>query len=326
MVIGVILTPINRSTFMFDRITNFIRTFFEIIFGDLRKLFSPKERDLIVIVEPDPEDLEPQDGGDIPKDTIVTVNTNLEEVVVMPEEVEPPPPEIPPNNRPTTPTPELEPIPEPEPEIKPIPEPKPEVTTPRNRFLWCLDNGHGKLTAGKRSPKLKNGERFFEYQFNRIIVKGIIKELKKHGVKYYNVVPEVNVDNFLQGRVLRANNVPSSIPKIFLSIHANAGPGTWTNAEGLETWYFHGSRTGKKLAAVFQQRLVNGLGWTNRGIKSQATKQFYVLRRTNMPAVLTENGFYNNRKEVYSLLDKEVQKKIIKAHVDAILFFEKHGI
>jgi len=288
----ILLTPINRFIFMFDRITNFIRTFFEVLFGDLRKLFSPKEKDPIIIVAPDPEDLEPQDGGDIPKDTIVTVNTNLEEVVVMPAEEALLPPEIPPIN---TSEPEVES--RPEPEVVPTPEVvlEPKPSTPKQRFLWCLDNGHGKLTAGKRSPKLKNDDRFYEYQFNRIIVKGIIKELKKHGVKYYNVVPEVSVDNFLKGRVLRANNVSSAIPKIFLSIHANAGPGTWTNATGLETWYFHGSRTGRKLAA-------------------------------NMPAVLTENGFYNNRKEVYSLLDKDIQKKIIKAHVDAILFFEKHGI
>jgi len=267
----------------------------------------------VILVEPDPEDLEPQDGGDIPQDTVITVNTNLEEVVIIKEEESGLPPEIPPVTT-STPTPKPEPVPEPE-----------KPTAPSQRYLWCLDNGHGKLTAGKRSPKLKDGERFYEYEFNRIIVKGIIKALKKHGVRYYNVVPEVNVDNFLKGRVLRANNVPSDIPKIFLSVHANAGPGTWTSAKGLETWYFHGSRTGRKLAAVFQQQLVNQLGWTNRGIKSQATKQFYVLRRTNMPAVLTENGFYNNRKEVYQLLDKEIQQKVITAHVDAILFFEKHG-
>ena len=293
---------------MFEKITNFIRTFFEIIFNDLRRLFSPKKKKEVVIVEPEPEDLEPQDGAEIPQDTVVTVDTNTEEVVITPEEEASPPPEIPPTN------------PEPQPE----PEPKPEK--PKQRFLWCLDNGHGKLTEGKRSPKLSDGSRFYEYEFNRIIVKGIIKELKKHNVLYYNVVPEINVDNFLRGRVLRANNVPSDVPKIFLSIHSNAGPGRWTTASGLETWFFHGSRTGRKLAAVFQQQLVNALGWTNRGIKSQPTKQFYVLRRTNMPAILTENGFFNNRKEVYKLLEKEVQQKIIKAHVDAILFFEKHGV
>jgi len=297
---------------MLEKITDFFRTFLENVFGGLRSLFLPKEREVVVIVEPDPEDLVPQDGGDIPQDTIVTIDTNIEEIVEVPEEVE------------ETPPPEITPI-----DNKPEPRPKPETpkpTPPKQRFLWCLDNGHGKLTAGKRSPKLKDDNRFFEYEFNRIIVKGIIKELKKHGVKYYNVVPEVSVDNFLKGRVLRANNVSSDLPKIFLSVHANAGPGTWTHAKGLETWFFHGSRTGRKLAAVFQQQLVNELGWTNRGIKSQPTKQFFVLRRTNMPAVLTENGFYNNRKEVYQLLDKKVQQKIIKAHVTAILFFEKHGL
>ena len=296
---------------MLEKITNFFRTFLENVFGGLRSLFLPKNRENVVIIEPDPEDLVPQDGGDIPQDTTVTIDTNIEEVVVVPEEGETPPPEIPP----------IDVAPE------PIPEPEtPKPTKPKQRFLWCLDNGHGKLTAGKRSPKLKDGSRFYEYESNRIIVNGIIKELKKHNIKYYNVVPEVNVDNFLKGRVLRANNVPSDIPKIFLSVHSNAGPGTWTSAKGLETWFFHGSRTGRKLAAVFQQQLVNALGWTNRGIKSQATKQFFVLRRTNMPAVLTETGFYNNRKEVYLLLDKKIQQKVIKAHVDAILYFEKHGI
>ncbi len=296
---------------MLEKITDFFRTFLENVFGSLRSLFLPKNRENVVIVEPDPEDLEPQDGGDIPQDTVITVETNIEEVVIVPEVEETLPPEIPPID--------VEPEPTPAPET-------PKPTKPKQRFLWCLDNGHGKLTAGKRSPKLKDGSRFFEYEFNRIIVKGIIKELKKHNIKYYNVVPEVNVDNFLKGRVLRANNVPSDIPKIFLSVHSNAGPGTWTSAKGLETWFFHGSRTGRKLAAVFQQQLVNELGWTNRGIKSQATKQFFVLRRTNMPAVLTESGFYNNRKEVYSLLDEKIQQKIIKAHVAAILYFEKHGI
>ena len=297
---------------MLEKLTNFFRSFLETIFGGLRRLFLPKEREVIVIAEPDPEDLVPQDGGDMPQDTVITTDTNIEEIVKVPEAIdETPPPEISPiDNKP-------EPIPEPE---------TPESTIPKQRFLWCLDNGHGKLTAGKRSPKLKDGSRFFEYEFNRIIVKGIIDALKKSGVAHYNVVPEVNVDNFLKGRVLRANNVPSDLPKIFLSVHANAGPGTWTSASGLETWFFHGSRTGKKLAAVFQQQLVNALGWTNRGIKSQPTKQFYVLQRTNMPAVLTENGFYNNRKEVYQLLDKKIQQKIIQAHVAAILYFEKHGI
>jgi len=62
---------------MFDRINNFFRNFLEIIFSSLRRMFLPKESEPIVITEPDPEDLEPQDGGDMPKDTVVTINTDF---------------------------------------------------------------------------------------------------------------------------------------------------------------------------------------------------------------------------------------------------------
>ena len=53
-------------------------------------------------------------------------------------------------------------------------------------IYWCLDNGHGKKTAGKRSPVFDDGEtQLFEYEFNRDIVRRIIIELDKVGVQYY---------------------------------------------------------------------------------------------------------------------------------------------
>ncbi|HFA48178.1 MAG TPA: hypothetical protein ENJ95_04080, partial [Bacteroidetes bacterium] len=69
----------------------------------------------------------------------------------------------------------------------------PPPPTHKPRYLWCLDNGHGKLQAGKRSPVWQEDGKnvqFFEYEFNRDIVKRIIKELKKKGVKYFDVVPD----------------------------------------------------------------------------------------------------------------------------------------
>jgi N-acetylmuramoyl-L-alanine amidase len=42
------------------------------------------------------------------------------------------------------------------------------------KFLWILDNGHSKATPGKRSPKLEDGRQFFEYEFNRDIVKRLM--------------------------------------------------------------------------------------------------------------------------------------------------------
>lgn len=306
-----------------------LRKILDAILDYFRWLISKKEveEEPVIIRDPDPEDAKPQDGSDPTADsTTVEVITDLEEVLTdtLPE---------------TVPLPEIEKPPIPEPE----PEPKPETTTPPppisqpstpppisvnqpSRYLWCLDNGHGKLTPGKRSPKLKDGGQFFEYEFNRDVVQRIIKSLDSLGIAYYNVVPDVNVDNFLQGRVLRANNHPSSMQKIFVSVHSNAGTGNWTPANGIETWYFYRSKTGAKVAAIFQKHLIEKTNWVNRGIKSRPREQFYVLKNTNMPAILTENGFFNNEKQVYELMKPEVRQTIADAHVAAILEIEEQGL
>ena len=208
---------------------------------------------------------------------------------------------------------------------------RPTNRTPR--YLWCLDNGHGKLTLGKRSPLFDDGStRFFEYEFNRDIVRRIIAKLESLGVAYFNVVPEVNVDNFLEGRVYRANRRSSALPKLYVSIHANAAParspGQWgpPDVSGIETWHYYGSREGQRIAAVFQKHLLAQTGWKNRHLKSRARGQFYVLRSTNMPAILTENGFYNNETQAQELMRDATRQKIADAHVAAILEVEEKGL
>ena len=304
----------------------------------------------IKLPEADPE--EPQDGSEITPDTaVVVVNTTdpvLADVMEDPE----PEPEEPTIEEPATDDPVVE-EPKDDPAVtvgsgstsssgagggtsgsdddtketevgKDQPKHKP-------RFLWCIDNGHGKKTAGKRSPKFEDGSRFFEYEFNRDVVNRIIKALDAKGVKTYNVVPEVDVDNFLEERVARANTKASKITKLFVSVHSNAAPapvGKWADPKinGIETWYYHGNSRGRKIAAIFQKHLIKQTGWNNRQLKSRPTRQFYVLRNTSMTAILTENGFYNNKAQCIELMKDEVRQKIADAHVDAIMEIELKGI
>ncbi|MDF1867204.1 MAG: N-acetylmuramoyl-L-alanine amidase [Saprospiraceae bacterium] len=206
-----------------------------------------------------------------------------------------------------------------------------EAAKSKSRYLWCLDNGHGKLQAGKRSPRFtyKGQEvQLLEYKFNRDIVERIMKSLDQYGINYFDIVPDYKeVGSFLKNRVERANKKTSSLPKIYLSVHGNAGPrshGDWTNASGIETWYH--SKKGEKIAAIFQRYLTTNLpNWRNRHLKSTSIKGLYVLKHTNMPAVLTENGFYNNLREAKEMMDDSVRQKIADAHVSAILYIEKHG-
>ena len=221
---------------------------------------------------------------------------------------------------------------------KPIPPPPPKEIEPANtstppppkkhtpRYLWILDNGHGKKTKGKRSPKFSDGKQLLEYELNRAIVNKIITGLEQSGVKYHNLVPEENVDNILKTRVQRANAIrrKSSLPVIYVSVHSNAGPGTWTQASGIETWYHRTSLEGRKIAKVFQKHLIHKTKWLNRDVRTGMP--FYVLKYTSMPAILTENGFFNNAKEGAKLRTNETRQKLADAHIEAILEIEKYGI
>ena len=208
------------------------------------------------------------------------------------------------------------------------------VTVTQLRYHWCLDNGHGSLQAGKRYPPdpTTDSTQLLEWKFTREVNKRIMERLDALGIMYTNIVPEEKVGSFLSERVDRANSLDSSfgLPKIYVSIHGNAAG--VESASGVETWYFLNSSSGVRLASVFQKHLINALQggshtWKDRGIRtySPSGRNFYVLRKTSMPAVLTENGFYSNKAERIEMLKPEIQQKIADAHVSAILEIEQNG-
>jgi N-acetylmuramoyl-L-alanine amidase len=189
------------------------------------------------------------------------------------------------------------------------------------------------LQNGKRSPRFDDGTQFEEWEFNRDVVRRMAKKLDQIGIQYYITVPEDEVGSFLKERVGRANekSSPLGLPKIFLSIHANAlGLTDWVNGtKGIEVWHFPGNDTGQRLASAFQASLMEHLpGWRDRGLKTHqvgSSKIFYVLRKTAMPAVLTENGFYTDKAEATLLMTAEARQTIADAHVAAIVKIEKEG-
>lgn len=309
---------------MFSKLLEAIKSLFSSLFGGSSK---PKPEPKVPKPVSDDDLLLPQDGSEITPDTVVVIANEMETVEILPSEpdkdfdedifegIE---------HEETTATPEVVVTPDPVEE---------EPQAPQGRYLWCLDNGHGQQTRGKRSPIFDDGEtQLLEYEFNRDIVGRIIKELDKHQVAYFNVVPEVDIDDFLQGRVDRANKFRTELPKLFLSVHANAAPARsskhWSaeSISGIETWHYHGSKRGQKMAAIFQQHLIDKTKFKNRHLKSRPQSQFFVLRKTKMTAVLTENGFYNNKREALNLMKDEVRQQIADAHVAAILEIEEKGL
>lgn len=196
---------------------------------------------------------------------------------------------------------------------------------------FILNAGHGAKQSGKRSPYIVPDIQFYEYEFNRDIVRRIATGLHLMNIDYTVLMPDPNIDSDLKLRVDKANEIHRQKESIYISIHANAnGDGVnWNDAEGIETWYYKDSTKGKQLASLFQQNLMNLLSseFVDRGIRANnnINKAFYELRKTTMPSVLTENGFYTNQIEVNKLLSENYRQKIADAHIKSIVYLDNYG-
>ena len=86
-------------------------------------------------------------------------------------------------------------------------------------------------------------------------------------------------------------NVCTSCADVFLSLHTNAA--TNENASGSEALiYSYSSSVANALATDILEEMTLVTGLRSRGVIERPG--LYVLRRTNMPAVLVEMGFITN--------------------------------
>lgn len=184
-----------------------------------------------------------------------------------------------------------------------------------------LDNGHGENTPGKRSPVWPDGAQLYEYEFNRDIARRVHNALRGRGVDCELLVRE-NVDVPLSERVLRANEAAGEVGAencLLVSIHANAGGGT-----GWEAWTGKGRTAADDYAAIFYEEAAQAFPeWKIRmdTADGDADKEadFYILKRTACPAVLTENFFMDTERDCRFILSAEGRVRVAGMHVAAIL-------
>lgn len=191
-----------------------------------------------------------------------------------------------------------------------------------SKTLVILDAGHGIDTPGKRSPVWSNNTQLFEWKFNRDIVDSIIGYLQVANISYVKLIEE-SQDISLKERVDRINTIYKENKdkyKVYLiSIHGNAADNAPT-ANGIEVFTSIGETKSDTIAEVFYSKLKN-LGWKmrpNRSNKGGKEENFYILKNSHCPAVLTENGFYTNEEECKKMLEFYWQKQIALAHYKAI--------
>ena len=190
-----------------------------------------------------------------------------------------------------------------------------------------LGTAHLKSTPGKCSPDKK----FFEYQYSREVCKAIRDILKNSG---YNVFIDIEDDdlqvNQSQELCLRCK-VVNDLQKvykncIYVSIHVNAAgnDGKWHNATGWEAYTSVGVTSADRLAeCLYKSAKKNLIGKKLRVDKTDGDQDkeynFYVLKHTLCPAVLTENFFQDSKDDVQYLISDEGFHQIVRTHVEGIL-------
>lgn len=204
-------------------------------------------------------------------------------------------------------------------------------------FTVLLDNGHGVNTPGKCSPKKADGSRFREYKFARTIVECLSLKLKMLGYNVVVVTPEQE-DISLGERVKRINKVVAQQGAsncIMISIHVDAAGSndTWMSARGWTAYTTRGQNNSDKLAECLYNAAEERLSKDPVILKSYAGEMqklfrkdtsdgdkdkeadFYIIKKSNCPAVLTENMFQDNKKDVELLESQYGIQLITELHV-----------
>ena len=186
-----------------------------------------------------------------------------------------------------------------------------------------IDNGHGLMTAGKRSPDGLFREAFY----NREIARKVVADLLDRNLDAELLVPEDD-DIPLAERVRRINAHCLALGKknvVVVSIHVNAaGNGTkWLYATGWSVFTCLGQTESDRLAECLCESAIKN--FPGRRIRTDMSdgdmdweEGFYILRKSWCPAVLTENFFMDNPQDLEYLQTRFGKQAIIDTHVEAI--------
>ena len=200
-----------------------------------------------------------------------------------------------------------------------------------NKKVVILGTAHGVNVAGKRSP---DGA-FREYRYSRDICRLVKKKLEAIGymvvVDWPNdEVPAQQTDELML-RANIVNDICQAYGKgncVYVSIHCNAaGNGKeWMSARGWSVYTTIGQTKSDELATCLWDAAKEILPQTHKSaVRADRTdgdpdmeQNFYVLRATNCPAVLTENLFQDNKEDVAYLETFEGRDAIAKLHAVGI--------
>ena len=182
------------------------------------------------------------------------------------------------------------------------------------RLVVCIDPGHGATTGGKCSFD----RTLLEWEFNRSVAYKLKSILESRGIECVMTVAQNDQrDPSLAERVAVANN--HGRVDLFVSVHANAYGNSWNSASGWEVYAYQSGGVSEMAAKCVEDAKKAAIPeLRERGFY---TSDFYVIKNTEMPAILVEHGFYTNIKEVEYLKSDDFRNRLAQADADGIVNF-----
>ena len=188
---------------------------------------------------------------------------------------------------------------------------------PLSRKVIVVDAGHGGWDPGMVAAKTE------EKHINLSIAQKLQNFLEQGGATV--IITRLddsdlakNKSGDMNARRLIAN---TSHADIFVSIHQNAFSSA--NVKGAQVFFYNESDNSQNLAEKIQARVVDFADPSNK-LRAKANSNYYVLKQTEMPAVLVECGFLTNYNERQKLNTEEYQYKIAWAIYQGIVDYFNH--
>lgn len=202
-----------------------------------------------------------------------------------------------------------------------------------------VDAGHGGIYSGATYAGIQ------EADINLAIAKKLAAELKRRGIdarltrsgdtrvyrgglirtwrfdegtklyRYAQWPVEDAGDRLTLDLQSRADAANASGADLFVSIHNNAAG---SSAHGIEVWRAPNDRLAQRFGEDVQSHVIDTTSATDRGVH---TASFYVVRWSNVPAVLAETGFMSNAAERARLRSSSYQSKLARGIADGIQAF-----
>lgn len=165
---------------------------------------------------------------------------------------------------------------------------------------FVIDAGHGHNTAGKRCLKSLDSNETREWDLNQRIATEVVRLLQASGQKVKRADDTSGkIDISLQSRCDTANNWDADA---YISIHHDSGVQGGSGGGATVFTYTSVSAKTKELAKNVYDAYIAAGGIKGNRSEPIQTANFYVLRKTSMPAILIECGFMDSKADVPIIL------------------------